>query len=117
LTDLILQTSRSAKAFAASLAATLLMGAVSPAHADPAPAAVTIQNFDYNPLAVTIRVGGQVTWNNLDDEPHAVTSVDSKFRSGALDTGASFTFRFTHAGVYRYVCGIHPQMTASVTVH
>ena len=79
-------------------------------------AAVVIKNFDFSPMAVTVPAGASVTWKNLDGEPHTVTSVDGLFRSGALDQGDSFTFKFIKPGVYRYLCSIHPRMTASVTV-
>jgi len=77
---------------------------------------VTIKNFDFSPMAVTVPVGGTVTWKNLDGEPHTVTSVDGLFRSGGMDEGDSYSFKFTKPGVYHYLCSIHPRMMASVTV-
>ncbi len=79
-------------------------------------AAVTIKNFDFQPMAVSVPVGATVIWKNLDGEPHTVTSLDGAFRSGALDQGDSFSFRFAKPGVYKYLCTIHPRMVASVTV-
>jgi plastocyanin len=79
-------------------------------------AAVTIKNFSFQPMAVTVPVGGSVTWKNLDGEPHTVTGLDGTFRSAALDENDSFSFRFAKAGVYKYVCTIHPKMTGTVTV-
>ena len=79
-------------------------------------AVVVMKDFDFTPMSVAVPAGGSVTWKNLDGEPHTVTSVDGLFRSGALDQGDSFTFRFSKPGVYRYLCSIHPKMTASVTV-
>jgi len=78
--------------------------------------AVTIKNFDFQPMAVTVPVGATVTWKNLDGEPHTVTSTDGAFRSGALDQGEAYRFRFTKPGVYKYLCTVHPRMVASVTV-
>jgi plastocyanin len=57
-----------------------------------------------------------VTWKNLDEEPHTVTSTDGSFRSEALDGGDTFRFRFAKPGVYKYLCTVHPRMVASVTV-
>ncbi len=76
---------------------------------------VTIRNFDFQPMAVSLPVGGEVTWKNLDGEPHTVTSTDGSFRSEALDEGDSYSFRFTRPGVYSYICTIHPKMRATVT--
>ena len=99
------------RSFALALA---VMFVVSPAFGDDA--TVTIKNFDFSPMNVTITAGSSVTWKNDDGEPHTVTSVDSAFRSGALDTGQSFTFKFDKAGTYKYLCSIHPKMVATVTV-
>ena len=87
-----------------------------PASAAQGDAQVMIKNFDYMPMAVTVPVGGSVTWKNLDGEPHTVTSTDGSFRSEALDEDDTYTFKFTKPGVYQYVCTIHPKMRATVTV-
>ena len=79
-------------------------------------AAVIVKNFDFQPMDLTVPVGATVTWKNLDGEPHTVTSLDGVFRSGALDEGDSFSFRFAKPGVYKYLCTIHPRMVGSVTV-
>ncbi len=86
------------------------------AHADPDQNLVTIKNFDFHPMSITVPVGATVTWTNKDGEPHTVTSIDGTFRSDALDQDDTFTFKFTKPGVYKYLCTIHPRMMASVTV-
>jgi len=105
------------RAAAISLAAfatfTLAGAAVAARNGD---ATVTIKNFDFQPMAVTVPVGGTVTWKNLDGEPHTVTGVDGGFRSVALDEDDTFSFTFAKPGVYKYLCTIHPKMTATVTV-
>jgi plastocyanin len=103
-----------AKSFRGALLAPIFLtwlGTV--AHAS---AVVTIKDFDFSPMAVTINAGDSVTWTNKDGEPHTVTSVDGLFRSGGLDENDSFTFKFAKAGVYKYLCTIHPKMTATITV-
>lgn len=84
--------------------------------APPTSVTVPIKNFAFMEMSVTIAAGGSVTWKNLDGEPHTVVSTDGLFRSGGLDEGDSFTFKFPKPGVYKYVCSIHPQMKASVVV-
>jgi plastocyanin len=102
------------------LAAALALASVAPGLcvAQPAPTSVMvpIKNFAFMPMSVTVAVGGSVTWKNLDGEPHTVTSTDGLFRSGGLDEGESFTFKFLKPGVYQYVCSIHPQMKANIVV-
>ena len=100
----------------AALAAASFALFAMPATAAPGDAQIMIKNFDFMPMAVTVPVGGSVTWKNLDGEPHTVTSTDGTFRSEALDEDDTYSFRFTKPGVYKYICTIHPKMRATVTV-
>jgi plastocyanin len=84
--------------------------------AAPGDTSVTIKNFDFHPMAITVPVGAMVTWKNRDGEPHTVTSTSGGFRSEALDEDDTYAFRFTKPGVYKYICTIHPKMLATVTV-
>jgi plastocyanin len=77
---------------------------------------VLIKNFDFSPMALTVPVGTTVVWKNLDGEVHTVVSTDGSFRSGALDQDDAYTHKFDKPGTYKYVCAIHPKMTASITV-
>jgi plastocyanin len=45
-----------------------------------------------------------------------VASQDGLFRSAALDTNESFSFRFDKPGTYRYTCTIHPRMVGTIVV-
>jgi plastocyanin len=102
-----------------ALGALTLAGAAhtaEPAHAQSAAPMVVMRNFDFAPMTVTVPAGATVTWKNLDGEPHTVTSIDGRFRSGALDEGDTFKFRFDKPGTYKYVCSIHPKMMATIVV-
>ncbi len=99
----------------AGFAMTLLASTSSAVFAEQ-PNAVTIKNFDFSPMSLTVKAGTTVTWKNLDGEPHTITSVDGLFRSGALDSDETYSFRFDKPGTYKYVCSIHPRMTASIVV-
>ena len=57
-----------------------------------------------------------MTFRNGDDMVHTVVAEDGSFRSKALDTDDAFSFTFTAAGDYAYVCGLHPFMHGKVTV-
>ncbi|MGD0192599.1 MAG: cupredoxin family copper-binding protein [Rhizomicrobium sp.] len=102
--------------FVAAIIAKVVVLATPAASAAPQQPSVIIKNFDYAPMSLTVRRGATVTWKNLDGEPHTVTSVDGLFRSGALDTNESYSFRFDKSGTYNYVCSIHPRMMAKVIV-
>jgi plastocyanin len=77
---------------------------------------VMIDNFVYNPVPLTVKVGTTVTWINHDDIPHTVDSPEGKFKSAALDTDDKFEYRFTAAGEYPFYCRIHPKMTGKIIV-
>ena len=86
------------------------------AESPPVPTVVMAKDFMFAPVALTIAAGSTVTWTNKDQEPHTVVSVDGLFRSGALDTNDSFSFKFDKPGTYRYACSIHPQMIGTIVV-
>ena len=82
----------------------------------PAVAEVSIDNFSFGPLALTVAPGTTVTWTNRDDIPHTVVSDDKLFKSKVLDTGDKFSFTFDKPGTYPYFCSVHPKMTGKVVV-
>ena len=87
------------------------------AHAGPdSPTIVMAKDFMFAPTSLTVKAGSTVTWTNKDGEPHTVVSDTGLFRSGALDTNESFSFRFDQPGTYHYVCTIHPRMTGTIQV-
>lgn len=101
----------------AALAACLVLAAgVALAGQEAGPFQVTIKDFNFHPMAITVPAGAYMTWKNLDEEPHTVTSTNGAFRSTGLDGGDTFTVRFERPGVYGYVCTIHPRMRGTVTV-
>jgi len=109
--------SRIIPALAALAALTLLPGAALQA-APPAGGGgrITIKNFMFAPASLTIKAGGSVTWVNEDEEPHTVVSATGAFRSQAMDTKDSYTFKFDKPGEYHFICTIHPQMMGTVIV-
>jgi plastocyanin len=81
---------------------------------------ITIQNFSFEPKALTIVPGTEVTWFNGDEEPHNIVNADPGqprlFRSPGLDGGEKYTFTFDKPGTYRYICSIHPHMEGTIIV-
>ena len=113
------------RGFAAALLSAALLWPASLSAAAVAPAAaaqppniirIDVKNFMFAPTSMTVNAGATVTWTNMDQEPHTVMSSDGLFRSGALDTGDSFSFTFDKPGTYQYVCTIHPRMVGTVVV-
>jgi plastocyanin len=77
---------------------------------------VLVKDFMFSPTTSTVKTGSTVTWTNLDDEPHAVLSDTGLFRSGAMDTNESFSFKFDKPGTYHFTCSIHPRMVGTIIV-
>lgn len=89
--------------------------------AAPASAAnhhITISAYAYHPGALTIAAGDTVTWTNLDSVAHDVTVTrgPALFHSPMLSQGQSWSYTFTAAGPYNYICSVHPDMAATLTV-
>ncbi|MEV0907045.1 cupredoxin domain-containing protein [Streptomyces hokutonensis] len=79
---------------------------------------VLMKGYAFSPAALTITAGTTVTWTNEDTAPHDVktTSGPVAIHSPMLSKGQSWSFTFTTAGSYGYVCTVHPGMTARMTV-
>ena len=102
-----------------ALALILLAAAMSwmpRAAADPTAHVVTVRDFSYKPSDLTIQVGEQVQFVNKDDVAHTVTAKDGSFDSKNLDSNATWTYTFTTAGTYTYICTYHPNMVGTITV-
>ena len=83
------------------------------------PAAVTIERSRFEPDELTVTVGTEVTWENLDAFAHTVTSDEESplaFDSGEMAEGDTFSQAFDEAGTYEYFCEIHPTMKSTVVV-
>ena len=98
------------------LAATAAVGLAPAASADGH--RVMIHDYAYSPASLTLDVGDSVTWTNMDSAPHDVTVTrgPASFHSPLLSTGQSWTYTFSVAGPYTYICSVHPDMQASVAV-
>jgi plastocyanin len=75
----------------------------------------------YIPSNVQVKVGGTVTWKNVDSAAHYATSgkdatSDGIFDSGMVMAGKTYKHTFDKAGTYDYFCMVHPWMIGKVTV-
>lgn len=77
---------------------------------------VDIKAFMFGPKDLNVAVGTKVTWVNDDEIPHTVAQIHKLFRSGALDTGDSYSWVFNTPGEYEYFCALHPQMLGKIVV-
>ena len=79
-------------------------------------------NMCYMPNMVTLDIGGEATWHNIDTAAHTVSSgsptegPDGVFDSSLVMVGGMFSYKFEEAGTYNYFCMVHPWMEGLVTV-
>jgi plastocyanin len=82
---------------------------------------VVMKDIAFKPTSLSVKKGATVTWTNEDSVGHDVTGTGgpATFKSGApggLANGDTFKHTFTKPGTYDYVCTVHSNMKASVTV-
>lgn len=83
---------------------------------DPLPNTINVMDYTFSSPTITVTVGTTVTWNSIDVVMHTVTAKDFSFGSDALRPQASFRHVFEAAGIYDYICAIHPTIQGTVVV-
>ncbi|MGQ0846119.1 MAG: plastocyanin/azurin family copper-binding protein [Sporichthyaceae bacterium] len=111
---------------AGGLAAAPAVAATSSATSTPATSTPTagasqkmaIVDLKFANPRVKLSVGDTMTWTNDDRAPHDVSTTKApvKLQSPLLTKGQSWRHTFEVAGVYDYICTIHPEMKAAVDV-
>ena len=79
---------------------------------------VTIEDFAYSPVNLTVAKGTTVLFTNDDKTSHTATSN----KAGAFDTGTIKPdglgkVTLDKAGTFTYYCRFHPFMRGTITVH
>lgn len=78
---------------------------------------VTMENMEFSPRVLKVRVGDRIEYKNADLVPHTATAKPSgAFDSGLVKPGESWTFSPTTAGTFGYTCLFHPMMIGELTV-
>jgi plastocyanin len=75
---------------------------------------IDMKNIAFNPSSATVKVGQTVKWVNQDSAPHNVTG--GPLHSKTFGKGGSFSFTPKKAETISYVCTVHPNMKATLTV-
>jgi plastocyanin len=99
------------------LAAATACGSSSmPASPTPTTASVTITSSAFTPNVVTVSIGSSVMWMNKDSGTHSIVADGGAFGSGALGSGAQYSYMFPSSGTFTYHDGANPSMVGTVTV-
>ncbi|HVO54058.1 MAG TPA: cupredoxin family copper-binding protein [Solirubrobacterales bacterium] len=81
------------------------------------PAAVTIEDFEFDPATITVAAGTTVRFTNEDSSPHTATSKQSgAFDTGTIKQGESATVKLDEPGTYAFFCAFHPFMKGTIEV-
>jgi plastocyanin len=88
----------------------------SPATPSGALVTVDIRNFLYQPNPVTVKVGTQINWHNLDSVDHTATreGMFDNFVNAMSAHGAPVTMGT--AGTFEYHCRLHSNMKGTIVV-
>ena len=88
--------------------------------------AATLGDKSYSPNPITVETGNTVTWTNMDNIVHTVTSGEpNTVNAGELfDSGLtalimpskSFSHKFSHPGEFSYFYRVQPTLVGEVLV-
>jgi plastocyanin len=82
----------------------------------PATHTVIIDSVRFDPQVLTVKAGDTIIWLNHDPFPHTVTAEGKQFDSHEIAPGRSWNYTARTAGVFPYVCRLHPTMAATLRV-
>jgi plastocyanin len=77
------------------------------ADAEQGEAEVELEDFQFAPSVLMVKVGTTVKFSNKDDVVHTVTSDTGLFDSGSLRKGEEFFYTFSEVGEFPYYCAPH----------
>ena len=78
---------------------------------------VVMQNNQFAPEAIKVKVGQKIHWVNNDPYPHNVTATKGEdFKSKSINGGGTFDYTADKAGKIDYICTIHSGQRGTITV-
>lgn len=99
-----------------SVAVVVMFLLLAPSGAGATPPEVSIEFSAFGPSQLDVLPDETVSWTNVSQRTHTVTSDTGLFSSGDLPGDAHFAFPFDEVGTYRYHCSIHPSMVGEIDV-
>jgi plastocyanin len=78
---------------------------------------ITISNFMFQPMSLSVAPGGMIKVTNKDSATHTLTATGGQFNTGDITQNHTKTFIVpTKPGTYHYICNIHQYMMGSIIV-
>ena len=78
--------------------------------------AISLKGCAFGPTVLRAPVGATVTWTNDDRVPHAIAGGGWVAAQNPISQGVSVSHTFDKAGVFPYMCYVHPGMAGVVVV-
>jgi len=102
------------------LAASALLGLSTAAGASSSTAksiSITIKNFMFSPMKITVTPGETIKVTNKDSVVHTLSATGGQFNTGDIGHDKTKTFKapMKH-GTYDFICSIHQYMTGEIVV-
>lgn len=78
---------------------------------------ITISNFMFEPMSVTLSPGAMVSVTNRDSSTHTLTASGGQFDTGDIAQNQTRIFKAPmKPGTYSFICNIHQYMTGTIIV-
>ena len=72
--------------------------------------------WKFNPQEITVGQGDCIHFTNTHNIEHSAVGAEREFNTGIMMPGGTALLRFDAPGEIPYICGVHPPMTALLTV-
>jgi plastocyanin len=78
---------------------------------------ITISNFMFMPMSISVSPGATVKVTNKDSATHTLTATGGQFNTGNITHDQTKTFKApSKPGTYHYICSIHQFMIGTIIV-
>jgi plastocyanin len=78
---------------------------------------ITIKNFMFMPMSLTVSPGATIKVTNEDSATHTLSATGGQFNTGNITHEQTKTITAPmKAGTYHYICDIHQYMMGSIIV-
>jgi plastocyanin len=89
----------------------------SPTSSGTSGTSITISNFMFSPMSLTVSPGATIKVTNKDSATHTLTANAGQFNTGDITQNQTKTFKApSKAGTYDYICNIHQYMMGTIIV-
>ena len=77
---------------------------------------IEIEDFQFVPAVLEVKVGDTITWVNRDYAPHTATAEDDSWDTGNLEFKEKARIKVSAKTATEYYCRYHPNMKASLII-